>query len=140
MTSADIVREACRVIWTEGDVSRAEEFYSEDFKADYPMTNWGNGIEGLKRLATAQREAFPDYRERIDALYDAGDHIIVTLTIRGTHKGPLPGLPPTGKEIEFRDVTICRIEDGKIVEQSGLSDYLTIYQQLGVVELPTAGA
>jgi len=140
MTNADIVREACRVIWTEGDLSRVAEFYSEDFTADYPMTNWGTGIEGIQHLASAQREAFPDYREHIDALYDAGDQIIVKLTIRGTHKGPLPGLPPTGKKIEFRDVTICRVEDGKIVEQSGLSDHLTIYQQLGVIELPVVDA
>ena len=140
MTNADIVREACRVVWTEGDVSRVEEFYSEDFTADYPFTNWGSGIEGIRRLATAQRNAFPDYREQIDELYDAGDHIIVVLTIRGTHEGPLPGLSATGRQLEFRDVTICHVRDGKIVKQSGLSDYLTVYQQLGVVELPAAGA
>ena len=34
--SEDIVREAMQVIWTEGDISRVGEFYSENFKADYP--------------------------------------------------------------------------------------------------------
>jgi steroid delta-isomerase-like uncharacterized protein len=139
MTNEEIVRTACQVIWTDGDLSRIGEFYAEDFQANYPITNWGKGLEGLKQLAIDQRIAFPDYRERIDELIDAGDRIIVRLTIRGTHKGPLPNLPATGKSIEFSDVTICRIENGKIVEQSGLSDYLTVYAQLGVIELPNPG-
>ena len=90
-------------------------------------------------MVTEQRAAFPDYRERIDELITAGDRVIVRLTIRGTHEGPLPNLPATGKSVEFSDVTICRIENGKIVEQSGLSDYLSLYLQLGVIELPDAG-
>ena len=135
MTNEEVVREACKVIWTEGDLSRISEFYSDRFVTDYPMTNWGTGLEGLRRLAEAQRNAFPDYRERIDELYDAGDDIIVVLTIRGTNTGPMEGLEPTGKPVEFRDVTICRVEDGKIVKQSGLSDYFTVYEQLGIIEV-----
>ncbi len=37
-TAGEVVREACHVIWTEGQVERVPEFYSEDFVADYPMT------------------------------------------------------------------------------------------------------
>ena len=145
MTNEQIVRDACRIIWTEGDLSRISEFYAEDFQTDYPITNWGSGLKGLKDLAIMQREAFPDYREQIDELIDAGDKIIVVLTIRGTHLGPLPNFPATGKSMEFRDVTIIQIENGKIVKQSGLSDYFTVYNQLGVFDLqhdtaiPTAG-
>ena len=40
-SSEDIVREAMRVIWTEGDISRVGEFYSDNFKADYPFPDWG---------------------------------------------------------------------------------------------------
>lgn len=135
MTNEEIVREACRVVWTEGDVSRISEFYSEEFTTDYPITQWGTGLDGIRRLAEAQRNAFPDYREHIEELYDAGDDIIVVLTIRGTNTGPMEGLEPTGKQVEFRDVTICRVKHGKIVKQSGLSDYFTVYQQLGLVDL-----
>ena len=134
MTNEEIVREACRVIWTEHDLDRIPEFYSEDYTTDYPMTKWGTGLEGIRTLATAQRTAFPDYREQIDALYDAGDDIIVVLTIRGTNTGPMEGRAPTGREMEIRDVTICHVENGKISKQSGLSDYFTAYQQLGAFD------
>ena len=136
MTNEELVRNACQVIWTDGDVSRIGEFYAEDFQANYPMTNWGTGLEGARNLALEIRAAFPDYRERIDELIDAGDRIIVRLTIQGTHQGDYGGLPATGKSVEFTDVTICRIENGRIVEQSGLSDLLTLFVQLGLIELP----
>ncbi len=138
MTNEELVRTACKVIWCDGDLSRIGEFYAEDYRADYPMTDWGEGLEGIQKLASEQRKAFPDYREEIDELIDAGDKIVVVLTIRGTHKGPLRGMAATGKSFEFRDVTICTCENGKIVRQSGLSDYLTAYLQLGIIDLPGA--
>ena len=53
---------------------------------------------------------------------------MVELLIEGTHIHPMNGMEPTGKLVAFRDVTILRLRDGKIVEQRGLSDYLTTFQ------------
>jgi hypothetical protein len=72
MTNEELVRNACQVIWTDGDVSRIGEFYAENFQANYPMTNWGAGLEGARNLVLEIRAAFPDYRERIDELIEAG--------------------------------------------------------------------
>ena len=135
-TAEAVVRDACRVIWTEGDLGRVREFYAEDFRADYPGTDWGTGAAGVERLAAGIRQGFPDYREQIDELFVDGDNVIVRLTICGTHLGPMGDLPATGRKVEFRDVSILRVVAGKIVEQRGLTDYLTLYQQLGVIELP----
>ena len=60
----------------------------------------------------------------------------VILTIRGTHTGDRPGLPATGREVEFRDVSLIDVEDGRITRQRGLSDLLTHFVQLGLVTLP----
>lgn len=133
LSNADIVREACRVVWTEGQVHRVSEFYSDDFTADYAFTDWGTGIEGVKPLAANVRVGLPDYREEIKLLIDSGEYVVVELLIEGTHIGPVNGIEPTGKAVAFRDVTILRLRDGKIIEQRGLSDYLTMFQQLGVV-------
>jgi predicted ester cyclase len=45
----------------------------------------------------------------------------------------LVGMEPKGTAVAFRDVTILRLRDGKIIEQRGLSDCLTMFQQLGVI-------
>ena len=58
---------------------------------------------------------------------------MVELLIEGTHTGPKNGFEPTGKSVAFRDVTTLKLRDGKIVEHRRSSDYLTMFQQLGVI-------
>ena len=123
-----LVRDAMQIIWNECDVSRVNEFYSDDFEADYPHTDWGNGLEGLCNLATQVHSDLPGYTENIDQLIDAGDKIVVVLSISGSH-------PASGDEISFRDVTVLTIKDGKIVNQRGVGDLLTLYEKLNMITL-----
>ncbi|BFM17960.1 hypothetical protein R50073_41430 [Maricurvus nonylphenolicus] len=133
MSNEELVRNACRVIWSEGDVSRVADFYGDTIVGHYPLTDWGDGIEGVKKLASTIRQGFPDYSERIDELVCVDDKVLVRLNITGTHKGMLFGLPATGNKVDFTDVTVCRVDNGKIVEQWGLSDHFTLYRQLGLI-------
>ena len=127
--AADVVRQACQAIWSEGQVERVAEFYSEDFRADYPMTDWGDGLEGVTALAKSVRIDLPDYTEHIEELIEADDEVVVRLNITGTQKD-------TGVKVSFRDVTMLTVRNGKICFQRGLTDYMTLYQQLGVISLP----
>jgi steroid delta-isomerase-like uncharacterized protein len=140
MTNEELVRNACHVIWGEGDLSRVRDFYAENFKAhDSSLgSNWGVGAEGVEELARSLRNAIPDYHETIEDIIVSGDRVVVRLTIRGTHTGPLPFAPATGRPIEIRDHSIFRIEDGKIAEQWALTDQLTLLVQLGLFEAPAA--
>ena len=85
-TNEEIVREACHVIWTEGQTDKVADYYAEDFQADYPTTNWGEGLECVRNLAKEVRIGLPDYREEIKLLLDSGDYIIVELLIHGKHR------------------------------------------------------
>jgi hypothetical protein len=42
------------------------------------------------------RRAFPDQRNELLALHHAEDAVLVEAVVRGTHRGPLRSLPPTG--------------------------------------------
>ena len=128
-SSEDIVREAMQVVWTEGDISRVGEFYAETFKADYPFTDWGEGLEGVSALAMKVREDLPGYKEDIEELLIAGEEVVVVLKISGFH-------PTTNEELSFRDVTILTLEDNKIVSQRGLSDLFSLYLKLGLIQMP----
>jgi len=124
-----LVRDAMQIIWNECDVSRVGEFYSSDFEADYPHTDWGTGLEGVCALAIQVHNDLPGYTENIEQLIDAGDKIIVVLSITGSH-------PESGDEISFRDVTVLTIKDDKIISQQGVGDLLTLYLKLGMINLP----
>ena len=61
-----------------------------------------------------------------------GDKVAHRLILRGTHKGDLMGIAPTGKQVTITSITISRFAGGKEVEALPFTDMLTFYRQLGV--------
>ena len=45
-------------------------------------------------------------------------------------------LPPTGKRMQFEEIVILQIRDGKVCRQRGIADNLNALRQLGVVPTP----
>lgn len=62
--------------------------------------------------------------------------VAYTLAWRGTHKGELMGVPPTGKRVTVTDVHIERVANGKIVERWVGFDAMGMMQQLGAIPSP----
>jgi len=81
------------------------------------------------------RTAFPDVHFTIEDQIAEGDRVVTRWTARGTHQGPLVGIPPTSKQVTMSGIAIYRLVDGKIVEQWGVNDMLGLLQQLGVVPI-----
>ncbi len=91
------------------------------------------GPEGWKKLANVFLTAFPDIYVSIEETIAEGDKVVASWTCRGTHKGPLKGVAPTGKVVTWKGIAIYRVSDGKIVEAEGLNDALGIMQQIGAI-------
>ena len=65
------------------------------------------------------------------------DNKVVTRYIStGTHIGRYAGIKGTGKKVALDEISIYRIEGGKVVEQWCLSDDLSTLRQLGLLEEP----
>ena len=56
--------------------------------------------------------------------------------IRGTHEGPLGGLPPTGREFELPILSIFQFDEDKLVCERVYFDSTTVLRQLGVARDP----
>jgi hypothetical protein len=87
------------------------------------------------------RVAFPDYQFTIDDLIAEGDKVVVRGMARATHKrefpvGEMKGIAPSGKSLEWAEVWIVRIVDGKFADGWLLVDGISRLQQLGVLPLP----
>jgi predicted ester cyclase len=90
---------------------------------------------------TLYRTAFPDMRLTIEDIVAEGETVMARWSCRGTHKGDLSGIAPTGKPFTISGVTIVRLANGKMVEGWVNWDALGLMQQLGVVpELAKAKA
>jgi steroid delta-isomerase-like uncharacterized protein len=91
------------------------------------------GPEGLKEAARGYRAAFPDLKLTADTVIAEGDIVAIRWIARGTHKGDLFGIAPTGRETTVTGITIDRHAGGKIVESWTNWDTLGLLQQLGAV-------
>ena len=124
-------------IWNRGDLEVVDEVMAAD--APYHGPHMPNGLgdrESWRQAIAGYRGAFPDSHVTFDELIVSGDTVVGRWRATGTHTGPLPGLPPTGKPIALGGITIYRIADGKIIEAWEQLDMLGMWQQLGVVSLP----
>ena len=76
------------------------------------------------------RAAFPDQRNELIALHHADDAVVSEFWLLGTHKGPLMGIAPTGKEFRCRMVALFIFEGTALVCERVYFDSATILRQL----------
>ena len=80
---------------------------------------------------------YPDLEYNIEELLAAeGDRIACRWNWTGTHRGEDLGMPPTGKRVTVRGISIFRLRDGKIAEVWVVRNDLPLLQQLGAEVRP----
>jgi steroid delta-isomerase-like uncharacterized protein len=129
-----------RRYWQEasarGVLAVIDDYFAPDVVAHPPASASPEPIRGRdawKQFTSTQWGAFPDLTGTVEDVVTEGDRVAVRLTARGTHTGPLMGLPPTGKSVSFAGMEIFRVTGGKIVESWGQFDALSLLRQLGAI-------
>lgn len=89
-----------------------------------------DGEDEVRGYFAETRSAFPDQRNELISLRHADDAVIVEFWLLGTHKGPLMGIEPTGREFKCRMTAFFLFEDAKIVCERVYFDSATILRQL----------
>jgi steroid delta-isomerase-like uncharacterized protein len=97
-----------------------------------------DGPEEVAAYFEESRTAFPDQRNELISLHHADDAVLVEAIIRGTHKGPLRSLPPTGREYELRILAMFIFEEDRLLCERVYFDQLTVLEQLGIARDPTS--
>jgi len=129
-----IVRRLIEELWTNGNLSVADELFSENYTHHDPSTpDFGPGPEGEKKRVTHYRTAFPDLQFTIEDIISEDDIVTCRWSSTGTHLGPLSVIAPSGKKVAVSGMTFTRLAGEKIVEAWVNWDTLTLLQQLSVV-------
>ena len=128
-----IIRRLVEEFWNEGNADVMDEVFAADFVNHNPAPGSVPNREGTKQTNIAIRAAFSDSHTTIDDLIAEGDKVVWRWTFRGTHQGPLMGIPATGKQITFTGIVVDRMAGGRIVERWAQNDDLGMMQQLGVI-------
>jgi carboxymethylenebutenolidase len=111
-----------------------------------PSGTGGSGRAGVREFYANQflPKIPPDFELTSLSQTLDNDRIVEEFVIRFTHTldmdWMLPGLPATGRRVEFAFVGIIQFHAGKVANEHFYWDQATVLSQLGVLDHPAAAA
>lgn len=126
-----LVRRLIEDVINGQDYALLPELLHEDYVYRAPGEELA-GPASLQALFTGYRKAFPDLHVRIDDMFGTRERIATTFTLTGTHRGPIMGLPATGRAVSVDGIVHSRMRDGRIADEWELIDMAGLMEQLGM--------
>ncbi|MEJ8810854.1 ester cyclase [Variovorax ureilyticus] len=125
-------------VWGAGEEAAIDRLMAPTAKIHGLPSPDGGSIVGpaaFKPFVRQFRQAFPDLKIRAFHIVCEGNLVVYHCNVTGTHQGPDLGVPASGSRIEIEGVVIGAIEGGQIQEGWNCFDFMTLYQQVGMLPL-----
>ena len=128
-----LVRRFYDDLWNRFDTRLIPVLLTEDVTVRGALGRHAVGHAAFADYLELVRSAFPDFEQTIEAVEvdEIGGSAFVRLGCRGTHRGPLSGLPATGRRINCDGTARFEIRDGRIADVWLLGDLHGLVRQLG---------
>jgi steroid delta-isomerase-like uncharacterized protein len=131
-----LVRRFYDEVVNRGNLALADELMAPDYAEHGSPEGETAGRAGFERFVGMVTGAFPDLQVSVEDLIAEGDKVVARLTVRGTHRGELMGIPPTGRPATWSGIDIFEVSGGRITGRWNVRDLLGLVTQLGVVLTP----
>jgi|SRR5581483_1228655 len=120
--------------WNVPGEIEATEIYADEY-CGFDVTDHSliNGPAGVNQQVQRFRQAFPDLEFRAEEMIRNENRIALYWSARGTHRGTLLNIPPTGRKVELYGVTLLYLQDGKIFQSVHLWDMAAMLRALGLL-------
>jgi steroid delta-isomerase-like uncharacterized protein len=89
-----------------------------------------DGEAAVRAYFRETRTAFPDQRNELVSLRHADDAVVVEFWLRGSHRGELLGLAPTGRSFRVRMAALFLFEGDDLVCERVYFDSASLLRQL----------
>lgn len=128
-----VVTRLVEEMFNRHDLDVADRYVAADCVDYSGFPGQPDGLAGMKARWTMLFNAFPDFKITIDDLVADGDKVSMRAAGRGTHHGQFFGVPATGNPVEFTEINISRIVNGKMTEHWAERSNLAVLQQIGAI-------
>jgi steroid delta-isomerase-like uncharacterized protein len=118
-------------IFNKGRLDLVDELVSQSYQLHDASPGTPQGPEAIRQVVSMFRSAFPDLNISLDELLAEGDKVAARSTMRGTHRGAIFGIEPSGKAVEVQGLTMVTIRDGRLQESWVKNDVMALMSQLG---------
>lgn len=120
--------------WNSHDVEQVMEYYAADYEGiDVGQSNPVHGPDGKRAVVLAYLEAFPDLHFALEKTVTEGNTVAVSWLATGTHKGRFMHIPPTGRPIHVRGISMLTVEHNKIVSALYVWDVACMLRHIGML-------
>ena len=123
-------------VFNEGQLEVIDDLLAPSYIFHDAPPGLSAGPEGVKRIASIFRKAFPDLEIAIEDQVAEGDMVCTRTILRGTHKGVLYDIQPTGKVVHMTGLAMVRMAGGRLAESWVKNDVQGLMRQLGAPREP----
>ncbi len=116
------IRQANEEILNQGNVAAVGDFFGSAYTLHVTGQDTRGGPELIEAFVQNLRATFPDLHVEVEILVSDDDRVAWVRRHRGTHQAEFMGVPASGRAINWTDMVVTRFDDGKIVEEWGVSD------------------
>jgi predicted SnoaL-like aldol condensation-catalyzing enzyme len=127
-----VIRNWFEQLWNQGREDAIPRLFAADGKAYGLAPNPICGPAEFLPLYRAFRQAFPDMHIDIERCVASGDMVAVHCHVKATHSGTGFG-PVSDQPVDFWGFCMARVKDGQLVEGWNCFDFMTCYQQIGLL-------
>ncbi|MEF8842459.1 MAG: ester cyclase [Haloarculaceae archaeon] len=135
-TTADAERVANDYVemWNKRGFERLPELVSGSFVHADPDGSEVHGRGGLEGYMRGILSGFPDLHVDVTGMVSSGGTVMYEATLTMTHEGEFEGIPPTGREVEIREMATIEVANGRVEAHRVYFDNQETLRQLGLVE------
>jgi len=126
-------------LWNSGDIEGLLAHYCDDVVwRNMAMGEVYDGKDAVRGFLQRLYAALPDLELDVTLRLPRGRYVAEEYVIRGTHLGPMFGLPPTGRRLELRFMSMVELRDGKLKEDHFYFDISSAMRQMGYFPDPAS--
>jgi steroid delta-isomerase-like uncharacterized protein len=112
-----IARRFIEEVWNNQNLTAIDDLYALNAIEHRDLPPFDLDRDSAKQYTAPLFSAFPDVHVTIEDMVAEGDTVVTRWTARGTHRGELMGVAPTGKTIAVMGISIGRHDaNGQLVE------------------------
>ena len=140
MTPDMLVREWFEQVWTQKNADAIDRLMAVDALIhDLPTPDGApmRGPAAFKPFHEKFVAAFPDIRIDVTRTVVEGDMVAAHCSVTVTHVGDGLGMAATGRTATISGLCMARVQNGQLVEGCNSFDFLSLYQQLGLLPAMT---
>ena len=134
-STTDLALEYLEAAWNRVDLAALDALARGDLEVSYPLVpEVVRGREAFTQVLASMQAGLPDLYFAFRHVATEGSCAVFSWNASGTHTGPLLGIPPTGRVVQWTGLSVVEVADGRVTRDWGEENALSLFRQLGVVQ------